>query len=112
MACIADPDYRVDLNSLRSELLNKVPNYARPQFIRLSSSENIAQTETFKYKKVQLRDEGFDPRKVMDDRLYFNNQRHGRYEVLDILAYQEDCQSLYTILNRWRENGRRKGRKL
>ena len=88
MACIADPDYRVDLVHLRNELLNKVPNYARPQFIRLSSGETIEQTSTFKYKKVKLREEGFDPRKVIDDRLYFNNQKSGRYEVLDILAYQ------------------------
>ncbi|XP_057302063.1 long-chain fatty acid transport protein 1-like isoform X2 [Hydractinia symbiolongicarpus] len=87
MACIGDPDYRVDLNYLRCELLNRVPNYARPQFVRLSS-DHIEQTETFKYKKVKLREEGFDPRKVIDDRLYYNNQRTGKYEVLDILAYQ------------------------
>ena len=88
MACIADPEYSVDLVQLRAELLNKVPNYARPQFLRLSSDENIAQTGTFKFQKVLLREEGFDPRKVIDHRLYYNNQRIGRYEPLDILAYQ------------------------
>ena len=88
MACISDPDYQVDLVSLRNELLNKVPNYARPQFIRLSSDDTMEQTSTFKYKKVKLREEGFNPRSVIDDRLYYNNQRNGRYEVLDILAYQ------------------------
>jgi len=89
MACIADPEYEVDLVFLRSELLNKIPNYSRPQFLRLSSCENITQTETFKFKKVQLRDDGFDPRKVVDDRLYYNNQKTGRYEVLDILVFQK-----------------------
>ena len=88
MVCIADPDYKVDLNYLRAELLNRVANYARPQFVRLSSTENIDQTETFKFKKVKLKNEGFDPRKVIDDRLYFNNQKNGRYESLDILAHQ------------------------
>ena len=88
MVCIADPDYKVDLTFLRSELLNKVANYARPQFIRLSSMENIAQTETFKFKKVKLRADGFDPRKVIDGQLYFNKRRNGCYEVLYILAYQ------------------------
>ena len=88
MACISDPDYIVDLVSLRNELLNKVPNYARPQFIRLSSHDTMEQTSTFKYKKVKLREEGFNPLSVVDDRLYYNNQRNGRYEVLDILAYQ------------------------
>lgn len=88
MACISDPDYKVDLIHLRNELLNKIPNYARPQFIRLSSVVNVPQTSTFKFKKVRLRDEGFDPRKIADDRLYFNNQKVGRYDVLDILAFQ------------------------
>ena len=89
MACIADAEYEVDLIHLRSELLNKIPHYARPQFLRLASVENLTQTETFKFKKVKLRDEGFDPRNVLDDRLYYNNQQTGRFEVLDILADQQ-----------------------
>ena len=52
MACIADAEYEVDLIHLRSELLNKIPHYARPQFLRLASVENLTQTETFKFKKV------------------------------------------------------------
>ena len=88
MACIADPDYSVDLIYLRAELLNKLPNYARPQFVRLSSENRVVQTETFKFKKVRLKEEGFNPMKVIDDRLYFNNQRSGKYEILDILVYQ------------------------
>ncbi|XP_047131107.1 long-chain fatty acid transport protein 1 isoform X1 [Hydra vulgaris] len=87
MTCIADPDFTVDLSLLRAELLNKLPNYARPQFIRLSSEKNISQTNTFKLKKNQLKAEGFDPKKVLNDRLYYNNQRTGHYEVLDITAY-------------------------
>ncbi|XP_050759475.1 long-chain fatty acid transport protein 2 isoform X2 [Gymnogyps californianus] len=53
-----------------------LPNYARPRFIRIKSA--IELTATFKYHKVQLMEEGFNPA-VIKDRLYFLDDKENLY---------------------------------
>ncbi|XP_061855823.1 long-chain fatty acid transport protein 2 isoform X2 [Colius striatus] len=54
----------------------QLPNYARPRFIRIKS--DIELTATFKYRKVQLVEEGFNPA-VIKDPLYFLDDKENRY---------------------------------
>ena len=42
----------------------ELPSYAQPRFLRLV--ESVSTTGTFKHKKVELRDEGWDPAVVRD----------------------------------------------
>uniref|UniRef100_A0A7S4QSY3 Very long-chain fatty acid transport protein n=1 Tax=Ditylum brightwellii TaxID=49249 RepID=A0A7S4QSY3_9STRA len=54
-----------DLEHLFSVVKEKLPNYAQPQFIRLcGEEERIGVTGTFKYRKIQLVEEGFNPRNI------------------------------------------------
>ncbi|NXS55821.1 S27A2 synthetase, partial [Brachypteracias leptosomus] len=53
-----------------------LPNYARPRFIRVKSDVEL--TSTFKYRKVQLVAEGFNPA-VIKDGLYFLDDKEKLY---------------------------------
>ena len=48
-----------DIGGLKAHLKARLPDYARPIFVRLV--ESLAATETFKQKKGELAAEGFDP---------------------------------------------------
>ena len=65
-----------DLQGLRAHLYRELPAYARPVFIRLR--QNIETTGTFKYRKVDLVNEGFDPSEV-DDPLYFDDSTEQKF---------------------------------
>jgi fatty-acyl-CoA synthase len=62
------PDF--DLSGLRAYLYRELAVFARPLFIRVKQA--IETTGTFKYRKVDLMAEGFDPAKVADP-LYFDD---------------------------------------
>ena len=64
----------------------ELPHYAVPQFLRVSKA--AALTANFKLQKVELRKQGFDPRKVTDP-LYVVSQRQRRYVPLDEDALRE-----------------------
>ncbi|KAA0724259.1 Very long-chain acyl-CoA synthetase [Triplophysa tibetana] len=59
-----------------SVLANYLPVYARPRFIRIQNS--LEMTGTFKMKKVQLVEDGFDPTRIKD-RLYFLDLTQKKY---------------------------------
>lgn len=67
-----------------NHLRAKLPDYARPVFIRLQ--DEIEATGTFKQRKVDLVKEGFNPEKIQD-RLYFNDAKHGAFVPLDAPLY-------------------------
>lgn len=71
-----------DLGNLHKHLVAHLPAYARPLFLRLS--QEIAATDTFKQKKAQLAQEGFDPSKIADA-LYFDDGR--TYVPLDAALF-------------------------
>ncbi|KGL76971.1 Very long-chain acyl-CoA synthetase, partial [Tinamus guttatus] len=61
-----------------------LPNYARPRFIRIKSA--IELTATFKYRKVQLMDEGFNPA-VIKDCLYILDEKENTYVQMTQAIY-------------------------
>jgi fatty-acyl-CoA synthase len=83
MAAIVIDD-RFDLENFARHLARRLPTYAQPVFIRISTA--LDATETFKQKKQQLVREGFDAR-TLDDRLFFRNPASGAYHPLDADIY-------------------------
>uniref|UniRef100_H2Z7X6 Very long-chain fatty acid transport protein n=1 Tax=Ciona savignyi TaxID=51511 RepID=H2Z7X6_CIOSA len=59
----------LDGASLYQHMVDSLPSYARPLFVRVQDELEV--TGTFKRRKVNLQNEGFDLTKVGDDKLYF-----------------------------------------
>ncbi|HVZ99704.1 MAG TPA: long-chain-acyl-CoA synthetase [Caulobacterales bacterium] len=85
MAAIT-PGPNFDLCGLRDFLANELPAYARPLFIRLEPA--IDTTATFKYRKMDLVSEGFDPSKVEHD-IYFDHPESKNYVRVTPELYAE-----------------------
>ena len=88
-AVVVGPDF--DLTAFRSELAGKLPEYARPVFLRIVPALDV--TGTFKLRKQELVIEAYDPARVTDP-LYFDAARQGRYERLDPALYQRIQQGM------------------
>jgi len=73
--CQFDPVAFYDLTTA------KVPNYAAPQFIRVSKAADM--TSTFKLRKVDLQKQGYDP-VACDEPIFVRNDKLGCY-----LAYSD-----------------------
>jgi fatty-acyl-CoA synthase len=73
-----------DLAIFRAELVARLPSYARPVFVRILSS--LEATGTFKPRKQDLVQAGFDPSRSADP-LYFDDVRAQRYVLLDSTLY-------------------------
>ena len=67
-----------DLAALRARVESGLPAYAQPLFVRLTGE--LAVTGTFKPRKIDLTEEGFDPARVRD-RLYFHDREAGYVPV-------------------------------
>jgi fatty-acyl-CoA synthase len=81
MAAIVADD-GLDLKALRERVHSELPAYARPLFIRIHEHDADAHTTgTFKLKKVDLVEEGFDPSKI-DEPLYFDHPEKSEYVPL------------------------------
>lgn len=68
-------DDNIDLAKLGEFIAKALPQYAVPLFLRKLSAETAATqfaTGTFKYQKVALRSEGFDPNLVKDPVFMFD----------------------------------------
>ena len=79
MAAIYDPNGEVNLEKLAQIVQQQLPTYSWPLFIRLVKHLDI--TGTFKLKKFNLQQEGFDPSKI-SDKLYFLHPKIGTYQIL------------------------------
>jgi fatty-acyl-CoA synthase len=77
-ALVADGDF--DLTNLAAFLADRLPEYARPVFLRLCPQ--IATTGTFKPQKQALAREGFDAAAISDP-LYLYDRGQGRFVTLD-----------------------------
>uniref|UniRef100_A0A8C2YGS8 Very long-chain fatty acid transport protein n=1 Tax=Coturnix japonica TaxID=93934 RepID=A0A8C2YGS8_COTJA len=84
MAAIADPENSCDLESFASQLKKALPLYAQPVFLRFL--HEVSKTSTYKFQKMELRKQGFDPT-LVKDKLYFLDCRQGRYLPLDQEAF-------------------------
>uniref|UniRef100_A0ACB8E634 Uncharacterized protein n=1 Tax=Sphaerodactylus townsendi TaxID=933632 RepID=A0ACB8E634_9SAUR len=65
-----------------------LPSYARPRFVRIQ--DVIETTGTFKHRKVQLVEEGFNPA-VIKDTLYFLEDKEKSYVPLTEDIYNSIC---------------------
>jgi len=73
-------DGTLDLPGLRKHLARLLPSYARPLFLRIQ--DRIAVTATFKYQKIDIVRDGFDPA-ATDDAIYFDDPSRQAYVRLD-----------------------------
>ncbi|MEA3198004.1 MAG: fatty-acyl-CoA synthase, partial [Gammaproteobacteria bacterium] len=73
-------DAKFDLAAFRADVALRLPAYARPVFLRLL--ETIEFTGTFKHRKQDLIEAGFDPARI-GDKLYFDDPRTQSYVPLD-----------------------------
>ena len=79
-------DDGLDLARLHAHARSRLPDYARPLFLRVISA--LATTGTFKPKKHELQAAGFDPGRIVD-RLYFDDRRRSGYVPLDSQLHAE-----------------------
>ncbi|HUC64671.1 MAG TPA: long-chain-acyl-CoA synthetase [Stellaceae bacterium] len=75
---VAGPDF--SLAGLRRHLAERLPEYARPLFLRVR--DTIDMTGTFKPQKQDLLRDGYDPA-ASTDALYFHDQRRQAFVTLD-----------------------------
>jgi fatty-acyl-CoA synthase len=73
-----------DLAAFRAEIAARLPPYARPVFLRIVAT--LEATATFKPRKQDLVQAGFDPGRVSDP-LYFDDSRSQRYVPLDAALF-------------------------
>jgi fatty-acyl-CoA synthase len=64
---------RLDGAALYQGLETALPAYARPAFVRIQDAPEL--TGTFKLRKVELQQQGFDPRASVDPILYRDDGR-------------------------------------
>lgn len=69
-------------------VVDYLPNYARPRFVRIQDTIEI--TGTFKHRKVQLAQEGFNPAEIKDI-LYFLDDKEKSYVPLTMDIYNAIC---------------------
>ena len=74
-----------DLAALRAAVVDRLPAYARPVFVRLLPA--LEATGTFKPKKHDLQRAGFDPAKVPDP-MYVDDGSAGAYVALDAARFE------------------------
>ena len=74
-----------DLVAFRRHLAERLPEYARPVFLRIRGE--IETTATFRPKKQALSREGYDPA-VIRDALYFHDHAREAFVTLDTALYE------------------------
>jgi len=79
MAAIPDPERRVELSSLYAGMVDTLPSYARPIFVRFV--EEIDVTGTFKLKKRDLQQEGFNP-DALNQKVYIVDNTMKTYNLV------------------------------
>jgi len=83
-ALVVTPDF--DLELFRADVARGLPGYARPVFVRVLTA--LEATGTFKPRKQDLSEAGFDPSRVSDP-LYFDDARSQRYVPVDEVLFAE-----------------------
>ncbi|XP_023171133.2 long-chain fatty acid transport protein 1 isoform X2 [Drosophila hydei] len=85
MAAIYDPIREVDVSRLGTILASDMPSYARPQFLRFLRRVDL--TGTFKLRKVELQQQGYNPA-IIEDELYYA-QPDGSYAPLTQSIFEQ-----------------------
>ena len=79
-------DENFSISEFYQLLLDELPKYSIPVFLRISPE--IETTGTFKYKKTDLVKDGFDPNTITDE-LYFADTLTNQYVKLDANLFQK-----------------------
>jgi fatty-acyl-CoA synthase len=79
-------DENFSISEFYQLLLDELPKYSIPVFLRISPE--IETTGTFKYKKTDLVKDGFDPNTITDE-LYFADTSTNQYVKLDANLFQK-----------------------
>ena len=74
----------LDLKAFRAHVTGRLPEYARPMFLRIRSEMEL--TPTFKYTKVDLVHQGYNPQTTADN-IYFDDPEHQAFVRLDRTIY-------------------------
>jgi fatty-acyl-CoA synthase len=74
----------LDLAAFRMHLINRLPDYAHPMFLRIRNGIEV--TATFKYTKNVFERQGYDPT-ATDDVIYFNDRERRAFVRLDKELY-------------------------
>ena len=82
-AIVVSEDF--DLVAFRQHLAERLPEYARPLFLRIRGE--IEMTATFKPKKQDLSREGYDPN-ITADVIYFDDRVRQAFVKLDAVLYE------------------------
>lgn len=85
-AIVMKPGQAFDGAKFYEVATRELPHYAVPLFVRVSKEAEM--TANFKLRKVDLRSQGFDPRKVTDP-LFVLSHRQRSYVPLDEAALRE-----------------------
>ncbi|XP_076347626.1 long-chain fatty acid transport protein 4-like isoform X2 [Tachypleus tridentatus] len=86
MGAISDSKCAIDFNTLAQNLKKFLPLYAVPIFLRVVN--NLDSTGTYKLKKVNLQQEGYDMNRVKDP-LYYLDMNTVKYTPLDQDVYEK-----------------------
>jgi len=78
-------DGELDLSALRQHMAANLPSYARPVFVRLRTHADL--TGTFKYSKMAMLREGFEP-DLCSDPLYFDSAEADAFVPMNRALYQ------------------------
>ena len=78
-------DRDADLSALRQHLIDSLPSYARPAFLRFQDACEL--TGTFKYSKAELVKQGYNP-ELISDALYFDNPQAQALQPVDRSLYE------------------------
>ncbi len=87
MAAVVADD-TVNLTALRDHLAARLPDYARPVFLRMR--QDMDMTATFKQKKLDLMKQGFDP-EIIPEPIYFNDPVAKAFVRIDGPLYKRIC---------------------
>ena len=90
-AILVSSDDKIDIKKLSEGVSKSLPQYARPLFVRLVKSLKL--TGTYKLKKTELQEEGFDINRTEDD-IYYMGPRDLEYRKLDQQTYNTIGQNL------------------
>ena len=77
-------DRELNLAAFRAHLVDRLPDYARPVFLRIRRDLDV--TDTFKHTKNVLVREGYDP-VAIGDAIYFNDRERQAFVRLDKPIY-------------------------
>ncbi len=76
--------HELDLTAFREHLIRRLPEYARPLFLRIRAE--LEMTSTFKYTKTDLVRQGYDPA-ASSSAVYFNDPEQRAFIRLDPALY-------------------------